>query len=81
MWDVTMDWGLCRGGSKVVLLRDHRLYSSPTVYYAAMAWDFLLRILWSFKLSSHLRLSGDGLLLVLEVLEVLRRQVNLPLSP
>ena len=126
MWDVVMDWGLCRQGSKYFLLRERLLYSSasfggvsssagtldgagsqdgggaggaksdgagsgtlfedasgasataswlsvPVVYYLAIVVDFVLRILWSFKLSVHFQLSQEGVTFVLEVCELFRR--------
>lgn len=132
MWDIVMDWGLCRQGSKHFLLREHLVFdtasdflsnirasSAPTpqlqekednddnefdamvrqasatlgeididksnkhmvwfrphlVYYFAIALNFVLRILWSFKLSVHFQLSQEGLTFVLEVCEVFRRFV------
>jgi len=49
------------------------LPQTPIVYYVAIVLDFLLRVLWSFKLSVHLHLSQEGLTFVLEICEVLRR--------
>jgi len=43
------------------------------IYYLAMMLNFVLRILWSFKLSVHFQLSQEGLTFVLEVCEVFRR--------
>lgn len=130
MWDIVMDWGLCRQGSKHFLLREQLVFdtgggaggsiSEPApqskadedalpenefdamvrqasasaviavdskhrqqsawfkphlVYYLAIALNFVLRILWSFKLSVHFELSQEGLTFVLEVCEVFRRFV------
>lgn len=44
-----------------------------TVYYIAIGLNFVLRILWSFKLSVHFQLSQEGMTFVLEVCEVFRR--------
>jgi hypothetical protein len=49
------------------------LPSTPVLYYAAIILDFLLRVLWSFKLSVHLHLTSEGLTFVLEICEVFRR--------
>lgn len=49
------------------------LPSTPVLYYAAIVLDFLLRVLWSFKLSVHLHLTQEGLTFVLEMCEVMRR--------
>ncbi|CAK9011176.1 Xenotropic and polytropic retrovirus receptor 1 (Protein SYG1 homolog) (Xenotropic and polytropic murine leukemia virus receptor X3) (X-receptor), partial [Durusdinium trenchii] len=49
--------------------------STPVLYYAAIVLDFLLRVLWSFKLSVHLHLTQEGLTFVLEICEVFRRSV------
>jgi len=151
MWDILMDWGLCRQGSRYFLLRDdlrfisvnndgyrktsfnetslffdadeneqapdspspvmvvednpelffrgsknssesnkeeaaHLVHPSlppkllkpllpqtPILYYCAIILDFVLRVLWSFKLSVHLQLSQGGLTFILEICEVLRR--------
>jgi len=103
MWDIVMDWGLCRQGARHFLLREHLVFAqwghapagfawqeddgvasggsagddaagedsegrySPLVYYVAIALNFVLRILWSFKLSMHFQLSQEGLTFVLEV--------------
>lgn len=99
MWDVVMDWGLCRQGAKRFLLRETLVYAQegplpcrpesggggnskssrccmhPCVYYLAIVSDFVLRILWSFKLSVHFQLSQEGVTFVLEVCEVFRRFV------
>mmetsp|Transcript_17501 Transcript_17501/g.28318 ORF Transcript_17501/g.28318 Transcript_17501/m.28318 type:complete len:525 (-) Transcript_17501:311-1885(-) len=46
---------------------------TPIAYYVAIVLDFLLRVLWSFKLSVHLQLSQEGLTFMLEICEVVRR--------
>ena len=51
------------------------LLTSGTIYYVAMVFNFVLRILWSFKLSVHFQLSQEGLTFFLEICEVLRRAV------
>jgi len=48
---------------------------TPILYYVAILLDFLLRVLWSFKLSVHLHLTQEGLTFVLEICEVLRRHL------
>jgi hypothetical protein len=129
MWDIVMDWGLCRQGAKHFLLREHLIFEScgnpqaldpkvetrmsgedgdlnefaklvhqasvnerssnkngdsctssfagsgHIIYYLAIVLNFVLRILWSFKLSVHFQLSQEGLTFVLEVCEVFRRFV------
>ncbi|KAH9253893.1 hypothetical protein BASA81_008017 [Batrachochytrium salamandrivorans] len=127
MWDIVMDWGLCRQGSKHFLLREQLVFDTGNsgnepilqskvdedslpenefdamvrqatvsaiiavdskhrqqqstwfkphlVYYLAIMLNFVLRILWSFKLSVHFELSQEGLTFVLEVCEVFRRFV------
>jgi hypothetical protein len=107
MWDIVMDWGLCRQGARHFLLREHLIFASwgetkayswdpssspgdkapsgaadedearysPLIYYVAIALNFVLRILWSFKLSVHFQLSQEGLTFVLELCEVFRRFV------
>ncbi|KZT54226.1 EXS-domain-containing protein [Calocera cornea HHB12733] len=56
-------------------LRPHLLYRYPRVYYAAIALNLLLRLTWSFKLSSHLHNVtefGSGVF-IMEALEIARR--------
>jgi len=73
MWDIVMDWGFCRNGATHFLLREHLVYRHSLFYYWAIVVDFILRVLWSFKLSVHLSLSAEGHTFLLEVLEVFRR--------
>ena len=58
-------------------LRPTRHFHSPTLYYIAIAIDFLLRFTWSFKLSPHLDHFNDleGGIFTMEVLEVVRRWI------
>lgn len=51
-------------------------FSQPVLYFAAAMLDFLLRITWSLKLSSHIYIRQlDKSALFMEVLEVIRRWV------
>ncbi|EGD78168.1 hypothetical protein PTSG_09045 [Salpingoeca rosetta] len=78
LWDILMDWGLCRSPrAKHVLLRDDLHFKRPWLYYTAMAGDLALRLCWSLKLSSHLQqhASGQAFAFLFEVLEVFRRFV------
>ena len=56
-------------------LRRYLVFSSPTIYYTAIAIDFLLRSTWSLKLSPHLDhlTNMEGGLFFLELLEIGRR--------
>lgn len=66
LWDVLMDWGLCRSpNAKHVLLRDDLIFRHPVLYYAAMIADLALRLCWSLKLSSHLQQHASGSELIL----------------
>ncbi|CAM9832553.1 unnamed protein product [Pylaiella littoralis] len=47
-WDVLQDWGL--GYPAYGFLRKKRLFSNPSVYYAAVVVDFLLRFNWLYSL-------------------------------
>eukprot|EP00752_Nemacystus_decipiens_P005274 g4784.t1 len=47
-WDVLQDWGL--GHPAYAFLRKKRLFSSPSVYYAAVVVDLLLRFNWLYSL-------------------------------
>ncbi|KAI9482259.1 EXS family-domain-containing protein [Coemansia mojavensis] len=53
------------------MLRPHLRFGSPRIYYAAIALDFLLRIAWTMKLSSYVRIDmmayGGFWLNVLEI--------------
>ena len=61
LWDVLMDWGLCRSPrARHVLLRDDLLFQRPWVYYGAIVNDLALRLCWSLKLSSHLQQHASG---------------------
>lgn len=53
----------------------HNLTFSPTIYYAAIVLDLLLRMLWSVKLSPHLHSLAEyeSGVFTMECLEVLRR--------
>lgn len=53
-------------------LRARLLYGTPILYYAAISVNFLLRLSWTYKLSSHLR-HNAGLVLVFTLLEISRR--------
>lgn len=51
-------------------------FSQPLLYFAAAVLDFLLRITWSLKLSSHIYIRQlDKNAFFMEVLEVIRRWV------
>lgn len=88
-WDVAKDWDLeffsylsqqqhshsSPYHTSPTLLRPKLMFHSRTIYYAAIALDFLLRFTWSLKLSPHLDHFADfesGIFL-LELLEVARR--------
>eukprot|EP00049_Salpingoeca_infusionum_P021709 m.4251 g.4251 ORF g.4251 m.4251 type:complete len:368 (-) comp4443_c0_seq1:192-1295(-) len=75
LWDILMDWGLCRDATSSYPLLRHYIVYRPWKYYAAMVVDLALRLCWSLKLSSHLQqhASGRAFVFVFEVLEVLRR--------
>ncbi len=49
--------------------------SSPFLYYFSIILDFVLRILWSFKLSVHFQLTQEGVTFALEIFEIFRRFV------
>ncbi len=85
-WDVVMDWGLGhtnvggKSGSGARLrhwgLRPTLLFGSAGSYYAAIGLDLVLRLVWVLKyVEFDHRLSYDKFMLLIEVLEVLRRGV------
>ena len=53
-------------------LRPRLLYGPPIVYYCAISLNFLLRLSWTYKLSSHLRHNAASVL-TFSVLEISRR--------
>ncbi len=62
-WDIKHDWALSlfgdasrRAGEKIPFgLRERRLYGAPRVYYREICLNFAFRIVWTYKLASHLR--------------------------
>lgn len=82
-WDVAKDWDLTLFSSARERnapgqpwgLRRQRVFQPPTVYYAAIVIDLILRCTWSLKLSVHLYHFGEyeGGIFVIEILEILRR--------
>ena len=83
-WDVAKDWDLTllsssRGHAELhpYGLRRIRIFEPPTLYYAVIAVDLVLRCTWSLKLSVHLEHFNDieGGIFMLEILEILRRWI------
>ncbi|EIE84207.1 hypothetical protein RO3G_08917 [Rhizopus delemar RA 99-880] len=73
-----MDWNLItiNTQSHTVHIRRQLYFSQPIYYILAVFIDFLLRITWSFKLSSHLLIRQlDASIFLLELMEVFRRWV------
>lgn len=75
IWDVTMDWGLCRDSRSPHPLLRRELRFGAVWYYLAIVGDLGLRLCWSLKLSSHLQrhATGQAFVFLFEVLEVVRR--------
>lgn len=81
-WDIKHDWALTMFGdparrarektSAPLWLREHRIYGSPRVYYRAIFVNFVLRIVWTYKLASHLR-HNSGVLWLVTMAEITRR--------
>ncbi|KAF3916833.1 hypothetical protein ABW20_dc0109367 [Dactylellina cionopaga] len=80
-WDVVKDWDLSlfsaeRSNPEYPFgLRQIMVFPVPSVYYAAIFLDCLLRLTWSLKLSPHLDRYGDleGGIFILQFLEIFRR--------
>lgn len=76
-WDVRVDWDLLRCPARYPGLRDELLYTPHArrgllLYYWAVVSNFMLRIAWTYKLSSHLR-HNQMMSTAVAVLEMLRR--------
>mmetsp|Transcript_25111 Transcript_25111/g.34606 ORF Transcript_25111/g.34606 Transcript_25111/m.34606 type:complete len:461 (+) Transcript_25111:168-1550(+) len=82
-WDVTFDWDFSLLSRKIftasrnIGLRGDLLYSpsgktGTLFYYWVVVSDILLRITWTYKLSSHLR-HNQMMSLLVSILEVFRR--------
>ncbi|KAI2635340.1 EXS family-domain-containing protein [Xylaria nigripes] len=84
-WDVTKDWDLTLFNGKrsrnsldhAFGLRRTLCLGPPTLYYAVIALDLVLRCTWSLKLSGHYGhiVDWEGSIFVLELLEVARRWI------
>lgn len=78
-WDISMDWNLIdfstnkRNTTPSIQLRN-QLYFPTICYILAMIFDFLLRITWSLKLSSHIYIRQMDASIFL-LLEIFRRWV------
>ncbi|KAI8644426.1 EXS family-domain-containing protein [Parasitella parasitica] len=60
----------------IIHFRRQLYFSQPLWYIIAVFFDFLLRITWSLKLSSHIYIRKlDGSIFLLELLEVFRRWI------
>ncbi|ORX63177.1 EXS-domain-containing protein [Hesseltinella vesiculosa] len=89
-WDIAMDWSLIQvtydhptkhgvhhprqSSTPMIRIRRHLHFSWSWVYVLAILLDFVLRITWSLKLSSHIyfqRIAGN--IFLVELLEVVRR--------
>jgi hypothetical protein len=75
-WDVVMDWGLGRTDARHCGLRPTLLLGGSCQYYAAIVADLVLRTVWVLKYVEfdHM-ISYDKFMLLIEVLEVLRRSM------
>jgi hypothetical protein len=65
-----------RQSSPIIHIRRQLYFSQPMLYFLAIVLDFLLRITWSLKLSSHIYIRRiDGSIFLMELLEVVRRWI------
>lgn len=63
-------------GTPIIHFRRQLYFSQQIWYIAAICFDFLLRITWSLKLSSHIYIRQlEGSVFLIELLEVIRRWV------
>lgn len=80
-WDIARDWDLTlfspkrNDPSHPYGLRRMRVFDAPSLYYAVIVVDLVLRCSWSMKLSVHLEHFNDieGGIFMLELLEIFRR--------
>jgi len=75
IWDYTMDWGLCRPGSKFFLLRSDLLLQAHWKYYALLIFDFVLRFAWILETILTDSLNPTLSNIFFAVLEIIRRSV------
>lgn len=65
-----------QSSSPILHLRRQFYFSQPFWYFAAIVFDFLLRITWSLKLSSHIYIRKlDSSIFLMEFMEIARRWV------
>eukprot|EP01125_Pyxidicula_operculata_P014005 TRINITY_DN4646_c0_g1_i1.p1 TRINITY_DN4646_c0_g1~~TRINITY_DN4646_c0_g1_i1.p1 ORF type:complete len:738 (+),score=71.60 TRINITY_DN4646_c0_g1_i1:42-2255(+) len=75
IWDITMDWGLWRKGSKNKFLRNELILSNHWVYFAIMGIDLVLRMVWVAGLVSYMFIPSQYWSIVTGILEVCRRSM------
>lgn len=74
IWDVVMDWSLFQFDSKHFLLRDEITFKLPSVYYAAMLADVVLRFQWIFYVLFPTQIQQSAITSFgIAVAEILRR--------
>ena len=86
-WDVVMDWRLSMFTGNAEVFKDGRhwglrktlCFREPIFYYCAIFVDFVLRMTWAIKLSTHLHHLNEleGGIFTLETLEVGSASVKL----
>ncbi|KAI8334291.1 EXS family-domain-containing protein [Chlamydoabsidia padenii] len=86
-WDISMDWNLLQvtyntpgkhntNPTPMIRFRRHLHFSSTAIYFLAMMADFILRITWGLKFSSHVYIKQiEGNVFLVELLEVVRRWI------
>ncbi|KAK7094735.1 solute carrier family 53 member 1-like [Littorina saxatilis] len=77
-WDIKMDWGLLdKGAGENKFLREEVVYAFKAYYYFAMIEDFILRFIWTLKVSiaEAMLINSEILGTILALLEVFRRFV------
>ncbi|KAI8889982.1 EXS-domain-containing protein [Backusella circina FSU 941] len=71
IWDIKMDWGLCRYNKKNLFLRDEIVFYKWT-YYVAIILNILLRFSWII-MALDFKVNGQLLGMSLALLEIYRR--------
>ncbi|CAA3017423.1 phosphate transporter PHO1 homolog 9-like [Olea europaea subsp. europaea] len=77
-WDIVIDWGLLQRNAKNPWLRDKLLVSNKAVYFVAIVFNILLRLVWMqlvLDFNEAPFLHRRAMIAVVACLEILRRGI------